>query len=44
MYARPLFVVVGIFRVYLARFSSFRTAVLGLRLGIAKGCGYTLAA
>jgi hypothetical protein len=28
----------------LARFSCFRTAVLGLRLGIAGGCGYTLAA
>jgi hypothetical protein len=76
MYARPLFVVVGIFRavsskarhfkqraiwdlirggyrlaarrdqsgLFLARFGAFRTAVLGLRLGIAGGCGYTLAA
>jgi hypothetical protein len=73
MYARPLFVVVGIFRAFfkpepaphfdagwipvrvkktrpaksgtvLARFGYFRTAVLGLRLGIVRGCGYTLAA
>jgi hypothetical protein len=44
MYARPLFVVVGISGAVLAGFGAFRTAVLGLRLGIAGGCGYTLAA
>jgi hypothetical protein len=42
MYARPLFVVVGIFGVVLARFP-LPTALLELRLGISGGCGYTLA-
>jgi hypothetical protein len=32
------------FRAVWARFGAFRTAVLGLCLGIAGGCGYTLAA
>jgi hypothetical protein len=52
MYARLLFVVVGIFGPVLARFAP-STAVLPpvlptglseLRLGIAGACGYTLAA
>jgi hypothetical protein len=76
MYARPLFVVVGISRAFSSEgrlfkqttvwdltrggyrfaprgdqsglfwpvFGAFRTAVLGLCLGIAGACGYTLAA
>ena len=43
MYARLLFVVVGIFGLVLARFAPY-TPVSDLRLGIAGGCGYTLAA
>jgi hypothetical protein len=48
MYARLLFVVVGIFGPVLARFPLplwfLPTAVPELRLGFSGGCGYTLAA
>jgi hypothetical protein len=43
MYARPLFVVVGIFEAFLARFDPPDT-ILELRLGMSGSCGYTLAA
>jgi hypothetical protein len=42
MYARPLFVVVGILGAFLARFP-LPTMPLELHLGIAGCCGYTLA-
>lgn len=42
MYARPLFVVVGIFGPFWSVFP-LPTAPLELRLGIAGCCGYTLA-
>ena len=45
MYARLLFVVVGILGAVLARLTPSRpTSFVELRLGIAGGCGYTLAA
>jgi hypothetical protein len=44
MYARPLFVVVGIFRVFLTHFRLLLTANRELRLGRPERCGYTLAA
>jgi hypothetical protein len=52
MYARLLFVVVGILGPLLARLAAFPqilphvlpTAVLDPRLGFPGGCGYTLAA
>jgi hypothetical protein len=45
MYARPLFVVVGILDAIFGPFYPLCPAVLSeLRLGIAEGCGYTLAA
>jgi hypothetical protein len=45
MYARPLFVVVGFFAPHFGPFYPLCPAVLSeLRLGIAEGCGYTLAA
>jgi hypothetical protein len=48
MYARLLFVVVGILGPVLARLTSspdvLPTGFVELRLGIAEGCGYTLAA
>jgi hypothetical protein len=42
MYARPLFVVVGISGAVLARFAAFQR-LSELRLGITGRCGYTLA-
>jgi hypothetical protein len=48
MYARLLFVVVGIFGVFLTRFipsdDVFAHRASELRLGMSGGCGYTLAA
>jgi hypothetical protein len=45
MYARLLFVVVGIFGPVLAGLTPFLfTGWLELRIGIAGACGYTLAA
>jgi hypothetical protein len=44
MYARLLFVVVGILGPVLARFQPFGSALSELRLGIPGACSYTLAA
>ena len=44
MYARPLFVVVGIFGPVWADFSILRREFPELRLGFPEACGYTLAA
>jgi hypothetical protein len=43
MYARLLFVVVGIFRALLARFTALPPGLLQLRLGITGHRRYTLA-